>query len=242
MSRHDSNYDLHRHRDDHWLDEVRLVGPDGPALRLVTRSRYKTSALSGDEWRTSTAWQHSDLLRMQGDEVYCASPGWYTYDGGWHGKLEIGCAALYPGLYSSQQHAHSYPIERVEFLRKGRALYSATYDGEPRPLLTLAGHLPWALVTAGDQPTGTDEAWADFRRLCHQPGCCEPAVSTYRLRKLFNQRGDESPAETVRHQPHKRTVGLVHRFCSQHLRRGDCGLQDADANYEVMDGPARETP
>lgn len=61
---------------------------------------------------------------------------------------------------------------------------------------------------------------------CNQPGCeREPAV-TYRLKSEFSDRGERIwpiSAET-------RTV--FRSFCKKHRQRGDCGLEDADANYE----------
>lgn len=216
------------HEDDHWIDEICIVG-EQPLVRLVTRYRYKTSDLSGNEWRTSAAWQCSEHCPMEGAEADERDPGWLYFDSGYSGRLEVGCAALYPGLYSSQRHAHGVEAQRIEFRRKGRILYASSFDGEPRPLLTLAGHLPWALIEAGDHPLGTDEAWNDMRRLCFQPGCREPAVSTYRLRARFDQRGHQTEADNQ-----------IRRFCPVHLRRGDCGLDDADANYEVVDGPGPE--
>ena len=29
-------------------------------------------------------------------------------------------------------------------------------------------------------------------------------------------------------------------FCHRHLQRGDCGIEDADSNYEVLEGPGPE--
>lgn len=244
--KYDDDHDVCRHGDDvNWFDEIRLMGEAGPLLRLATFYRYKTSGLSGDEWRVSTAWQSSELLQTQGSEPNERTPGWSTFDGGWHG-LATGCAALYPGLYSSQQHTHGVSVLSTQFLRKGRVLYASSYDGEARPLLTMAGHLPWALLEAGDHPVGTDEAWEDMRLLCYQLGCAEEAVSTYRLLKRFDRSGTESPAEATRWlplgtKPKNKQVGLVRRFCPIHLQRGDCGLEDADRNYKIVEGPGPES-
>ncbi len=216
--RYDETHDLHRHRDDHWLDEIRLVGEDGPLLRLVLRYRYKTSGLSGGGWRTSTTWQ------MQGDVL--APGGWGAFGDGYGRKLEAGCAALYPLLCAYQFHNHAAEILRVEFLRKGRVLHTSGGG----PLLTVAGGLSWAMVCTSDEPLGTEEAWADHRRLCHQPGCAEKAASTYALRHQYDLDGKPS-------QPRR---PLVHRFCPLHLRRGDGGREDNDANYVVLDGPGPE--
>lgn len=231
------SYDLHLHHDDHLLDEVMLVAEQSSALRLKTLYRYKVSDISGDEWRTSTMWQAFGLP-LQGDhEPDRHEPDWLSFDGGWSGKLEVGCAALYPGLYSSQPQLHHVPVLRIEFRRKGRTLYTSSYDGAARPLLTVAGHLSWALISAQDQGLGTNGMWQDHAQLCHQAGCAEPAVSTYRIKNLYDKWGDPRPA--VQQHP-KGERGLVHRFCRLHLRRGDCGLEDADRNYEVIQGPGPE--
>ena len=44
-----------KHADDPWADTIILNGVR--SLRLVIRERYKTSELSGDEWRFSYIWQ-----------------------------------------------------------------------------------------------------------------------------------------------------------------------------------------
>lgn len=220
-----NDYLMHRHHDDSWIDEIQLVGADGiPALRLVLKYRYKTSGLSGNEWRVSTFWQNAEHLAMRGDsEPDPREAGWYTFDGPYK-DMAIGCAALYPGLYTSQPQQHNFMIAETRFLRKGRILYSSSYEGEARPLLTMAGHLPWANVEAGGHPLGTDEAWEDYRNLCHQPGCCEPAVSTYLFKDVVPKHGAK---------------GIIHRFCPLHLRRGDNGI-DSDESYEVIEGPGPE--
>jgi hypothetical protein len=217
----------HRHDDDEWIDEIRLSSDTKPLLRLFTCYRYKTSGLSGDEWRTSTMWQCIEGL-MIGNEENDGTPGWFNFDGPYY-KLSAGCAALYPGLYSSQRHAHNLPIHYIDFLRKGRVLYRSSYDNQPMTLLVVAGHLSWALMQANDQPLGTAEAWEDVKKLCHQPGCSNLAVSTYRLQYLYDRSGKKS--EIAHMTP------LVRRFCPIHLCRGDCGLEDADSNYEVLEGP-----
>lgn len=64
---------------------------------------------------------------------------------------------------------------------------------------------------------------------CFQPGCSEWATVEYKLRKSYDRYSG-----TVTHD-HEATEGYVRdsrvRFCERHERRGDCGLQDADANY-----------
>lgn len=198
-----------RHHDDDWIDEVQLVGP-ALQIRAVTRERYKTSGMSGDEWRFSTLWQHRT-----------PSAEWEDYDGGYR-DLQAACARLYPGLYTSHPDWHSAEITHVDFLRKGSIVYRSTYEGEPRPLLVIAGHMPWALIQAREN-CSPDQNEA----LCQQPGCVAEACSVYRLKKEYCRQGHPS-------DPFWPTLL---RFCVKHLRRGDCGLEDADANYEVLHGP-----
>lgn len=221
-----------RTRDDRWYDEVRLVGTSGPVIRLVTVPRYKTSGMSGDEWRTSVVWQTT--LPFPKREA-TKDPVWFNFDGG-YGRIETGCAALYPGIHRSHEDHWNTKILRVEFLRKGRVFYTAHHDGRAVSLLIAAGHLPWAMVLASDQGMDRDESWE--RSLCFQPGCAAPAVSTYRLIKKFTNEGDEKPAERDSWKgPPGSKVYAWRRFCAAHGRRGDCGLEDNDRNYIVIDGP-----
>lgn len=201
-----------RHEDDDWIDEVQLIEPDGQALlRVVTHYRYKTSGLSGDEWRVGVMWQRR------------TPAGWEDFDGGYH-DIEVALGRLYPGLYTSHTDLHVVPIREVRFLRKGTPIYGSSYEGEARPLLVIAGHLPAALSMARDEPLG--DTYKDDS-LCLQPGCAEEACSVYRLKHRYCREGHK----TVPPWP------TFIRFCRKHLRRGDCGLEDADRNYEVVFGP-----
>lgn len=219
--KYDDQYDIARFPGDSWIDEIQILGPSGLLLRLVEGYRYKTSGLSGNEWRTSYMWQCTPEAPMVGAQPEAIGI-WSNFDGP-YGSLYAGCAALYPGLYGSQPQSTGVGALSLLFNRKGRTLYGSSYDGETVPLPTLAAHLPWALVTATDKPLGSAEAWDDMRRLCHQPGCSNPACSTYLLRET---KQDPRP--------------IVRRFCVIHLRRGNSRLQDNDEGYEVLDGPGPE--
>lgn len=69
------------------------------------------------------------------------------------------------------------------------------------------------------------------RHACDQPSCCEPAVSVYRLKKLFSDRGEALHPDEGSYAHHYR------QFCARHLYRGDCSREDCDDNYEVIYGP-----
>ena len=154
-----------RHHDDDYIDEIRI--------RIVPR--YKTSGLSGDEWRIAA---------------------------------------------------------RVELLRKGHVLLTRSYR-DPK---TAADALPWLMQTASEEE--------DFQRLdpkidealCFQPGCAEPAVAEYELKKEYCRYCASPQADGG----HGRPAVFAHtrvKFCQRHLRRGDCGFQDSDINYIVISGP-----
>lgn len=63
---------------------------------------------------------------------------------------------------------------------------------------------------------------------CDQEGCGEPATVFYRMKKEFCRSGHESDPYEFNKEP------LVRKFCEKHSHRGDCGLDDADVNYEPI--------
>ena len=206
-----------RLENDDYFDEVRVLGKDLPIMRVVTRYRFKTSGMSGDVWRFSTMWQ-----------FYQTDGSWKDYDGP-YGDIETACAAAYPGIFKSHSDLHGRACGAIDFYRKGLVVYRSTYDDLFIPLLQALAHLPWALVTAGFPIRKEEEA----RGLCFQPGCAEPAISIYRLRKRGCRRcGHVKDAGTMfGKRPYAR------RFCRKHLRRGTSCRDDQDVMYEVIEGP-----
>jgi hypothetical protein len=106
---------------------------------------------------------------------------------------------------------------RIEFWRKGKL---CAEDGA-RDVESAAKFLAWKLAMACDDGKAYYAGEGD---ICDQEGCANPATVTLRLRKRFCRDGHE-------YEPH----GIeVRKFCDQHKTRGDCGLDDADVNYEAM--------
>lgn len=219
--------DFVRHKKDEFFDEIRIVTEGGaPSFRAVVRERYKTSGLSGDEWRFSNMWQICEPDHL-----------WRDFDGGYC-SFEVCMAALFPGIYKSHPNLHDVIVLQTEYWWKGHNLYTMTYDGKPLPLLAAAGHMPWAYIRAreGEYDTKTYEMLRS--KLCFQPGCAEEAVSTYGLKKRYCEEGHETDATRKGFGANaSKIIREAVRFCSQHLRRGDCALQDSDDNYIVLDGP-----
>ena len=148
-----------RHSDDDFVDEI----------RIVIRERYKTSGLSGDEWRFHRA---------------------------------------------------------VQLFRKGSLMHERPFNGS---MATVGSYVPWVLAEwmEGGFPV------AEFSRddLCFQPGCPEPACSEYEIIEEFGPQGQRL------HPEERGSLSKRRRFCARHLRRGDCGREDADVNYRVISGP-----
>lgn len=67
---------------------------------------------------------------------------------------------------------------------------------------------------------------------CDQEGCAEEATVFYRLKKEF--------CNKFRHDHSHEAIELketkIRQFCERHSKRGDCGLEDSDDNYELIDG------
>lgn len=217
-----------RHKDDQGIDEIlfvdRLVQTVAEAnqhafLRIALIERYKTSGLSGDEWRFSAG------LYLREDD----RKDWRLIST--EGSLDSMCAALYPSLYGDFQQGKwtselvKRKVGNIVFQWKGLPIWGCSYDGEATDLMVAAGHLPWAWGAAGDQ--GCDPG--PLKELCCQPGCAEPLVSIYRLKHRYCQAGHQS--DTLK------GTDEVRGFCAKHLRRGNCGLEDGDDNYEVLEGP-----
>jgi hypothetical protein len=97
--------------------------------------------------------------------------------------------------------------------------------------------LDWALKalqhTIYIRPEGGDifnrEAWDRTKTLCDQPGCSSTATIFYKRLKPYTKQGEELVDHTWRNE--------YRQFCVRHKHRGDCDLDDADHNYELIENP-----
>jgi hypothetical protein len=224
-----------RHRDDQGIDEILICSPvpervvphdiaEARAhafLKIAIVERYKTSGLSGNEWRFSSSLyareeRRSDWRRISDYGQLQWAPAWFYPE--MYGDFEA-------GKWTAEFAARK--VGAIAFSWKGLPVWSTSHDGKAVPLLVAAGHLPFAWAQAGDQ--GSDPT--PLKELCCQPGCARPLVSIYRLKQRYCQAGHKTDPLTHGGQVE------VRGFCGDHLRRGDCGLDDADDNYEVVSGP-----
>jgi hypothetical protein len=202
------------HPDDEWFDAVKIIGVNGePVVSIITLPRFKTSELSGDEWRIS-----GQIRVHTGDPGDPIGLSVCT-------RVETCCQALYPNLYYHRKELLDLRVRDTRFYRKGRVLYFAHDEGNETTLSVAAACLPWAWITArqdGNIPSDAD-------RFCYQPGCAQDAVSRYDLKEIFSIQG-EGPLDAHGLQYYR-------RFCRRHLRRGDASREDSDHNYVVVSGP-----
>lgn len=165
----------------------RALRPDAQAfdeIRIVTVPRYKTSYMSGDEWRISA---------------------------------------------------------KIQFMRKGEILHEETY----RNVDIAAQFLPYLIEKAKSDCMKTYYAGIyreDGVALCDQEGCPEPATVVYKKKEdICNRCASRKESKSYRLGKEK-SLGRVRMFCDRHSTRGDCGLDDADDNYEPVEGKKESVP
>lgn len=115
---------------------------------------------------------------------------------------------------------------KVEFLRKGKVIY----EDSRHDVASAIKFLTWSEAVAHDEGK---MYFAGEGNLCDQEGCAEQATVTYRIKNKYCQE-DHEPTE------YKKEDAPIRLFCSRHSKRGDCGLDDNDSNYEIVEGEITE--
>lgn len=144
-------------------------------------------------------------------------------DSGWYDRIEFDVVPRYKtsGLSGDEWRVSV----RARWYFKG-LLVGEEWFG--RDIERAVSYLPHVLAVASD--SGASNEWLKHEeKKCDQPGCSADAVGRFKLKRETSQSGDwldtsESSFEHYR------------QFCRQHIRRGDCGREDSDSNYEPMDG------
>lgn len=108
----------------------------------------------------------------------------------------------------------------IRFWFKGEAVHEFTSSTMENAASRLSGELLNASLPIADQILKLEPV------KCDQPGCENAPVARFKLKKIYCSEG----------KPHDEEWSTSYRkFCEKHLRRGDCGLEDADSNYEPLD-------
>lgn len=112
---------------------------------------------------------------------------------------------------------------RIIFKYKGHVIFEATF----RNAQTALEHANTYFVLANEHNLkygGEPDRTKVPDDLCDQEGCCDKATIKRRLITRYDNSGTK-----------REPTGIEYRqFCDQHKMRGDCGLDDADRNYEDM--------
>lgn len=111
---------------------------------------------------------------------------------------------------------------KVQLKRKGVVVHEEDF-GKLEPAVMQVASVWYAGI---DSLMGYMEFPKD---VCDQQGCSEPSVLTYRLKQIHNRRTQEVG-------PVPEGEMHVRKFCGRHWQRGDCGLEDADDNYVLVEG------
>lgn len=114
---------------------------------------------------------------------------------------------------------------RIDFYRKGVVVGSKG----ARDVAMAARFVDYYLMTGREN--GEIDVPSTIGDVCDQEGCCELWTTRLALKQRYGQDG-----KAVAAPKWMEGVTEYRAFCDRHKVRGDCGLDDADANYEVMDG------
>lgn len=208
---------LRRHYDDDYWDRATIQTASGANLVAFIRPRFKTSGLSGDEWRVSAIVEvrrHPKKI----EQVLMRS---------FHRMNKLFEYAPY-FVYASVPELLAAPSATLTVERKGHVLMT-----EVRPTFgdALIG-LGWHIVTANEGRDGvewhhlTDE---QERKHCQQVGCARAPVIAFRLKKL-----QVTPSDHIMIEPEYDFTGRFAWYCADHSERGDAGLEDCDSNLEAV--------
>lgn len=109
----------------------------------------------------------------------------------------------------------------VRLIRKGKVIHTESF----RNVEAATKFLPSIWAYAVDDGKGFFAGEGD---ICDQEGCNEKAIVAYRLKQDYCN----YCAAEERHYDGQ----AIRKFCARHSTRGDCGIDDADRNYELIEG------
>jgi len=230
------------HKDDDYWDSITVECPTGPTLTARMEPRFKTSGLSGDEWRVRAALKV--VVRRTGpvDFDQRAEPP-VLLERGYHRMRDLLQYAPF----------HVYEALRASPSRQTRALFElpkATLTVHRKGVLLFQEERPnfgdavigvgWHILTSNEGRPGV--AWhhlteEEERARCQQVGCAAAPRNFYRLKKL-----QVAPNEDVMVEPKYDFTGQFTWYCGRHTLRGDAGYEDADKNLGLVSGPGDGEP
>ena len=211
-----------RHHGDEYIDEVLLATAGGAQIHAKVAYRYKTSGLSGDEWRTSVN------VRFLLPERQSVTTTVRDFD-----ALSQALPFLFMdrGIDVEQGEGEPTPETQtvMQLKRKGHVVAASRWPTITHAVMAFG----WEWLTSRARSPDQEGAWRFLpdnvnHALCFQVGCAETAVAEYRLRARYSQ------PDGFKHELDPARDDYRRRFCLKHAQRGDCGLEDADSNYEKI--------
>ncbi len=145
-------------------------------------------------------------------------------DSGWYDRVEVDIVPRYKtsGLSGDEWRTSV----RARWYFKG-LLVGERFFG--RDIESALAYLPHVIAVESDN--GASNEWlAHEEKKCDQPGCSADAVARFKLKRHTSRQGE------YLHPDENQYSDSFRKFCKQHIRRGDCGREDADDNYEPLDG------
>jgi len=109
----------------------------------------------------------------------------------------------------------------IRLIRNGRTIHEERFSD----VATAIQFLPSVWRQAIDRGLGYFAGEGD---ICDQEGCSEKATVTYLLKGEY--------CNFCAAKEHYYDGQAIRKFCARHSIRGDCGIDDADKNYELIEG------
>lgn len=124
---------------------------------------------------------------------------------------------------SGDEYRFSYLIKAW---RKGEVIVARSFSSLKLALQALQYTI---YIWTDNDDAFNREAWDRTKDKCDQPKCYNLATIFYKRLRPYTNRGEELVANDYSNE--------YRQFCESHKHRGDCGLDDADQNYEKIEDP-----
>jgi hypothetical protein len=220
-----AKYPLRRHHDDDYWDQIKISLGD---LRLSAKvvPRYKTSGLSGDQWRISV-WM----------KIRNPHTGEILYARSFHRMRDLFTYGPHH-LYANCRVILDLPSATLIAYRKGVVLMAQDFPTFGDAAIGMG----WHVVASNEGCSPGAAPWhhltdEEERARCQQVGCGDTPVNLFHLKQI-----DEGKSGGHLVTPPYDFVGQYVWYCARHTQRGDQGLEDCDKNLELVAGPGVARP
>lgn len=208
-----SKLSLRRHRDDERFDQVTIHRHGISIVEITVHPRFKTSGLSGDEWRfhvctkffdhNGECFQEDNCLNIKTALDFLPFFGWKYRD-----QLDI-----YSGVAHLEVYQKNNLVWKTILSDVGEAIF-----GAPRMIILAGESSPeWNCKIP-------DESY------CQQIGCIKAPCKILRYKKKQLAQNERMMCD-FEYNWEPRHIW----FCEEHSERGDASLEDCDENYETIE-------